>query len=176
MAETERAVISRRVVRIAVESDDGQLLLLEDSDLGLEPPRHWWIPPGGGVESGETDLVAAMRELKEETGLQVSGAELVGPVSRRFVIHGYSEYVESQHEYYYVAKVRAFEPDTTGLTVKERSTIRTIAWTAPTMIARGDIEVWPRNLLEIVALASDPDVWQQGPVDFGSAEESTVPA
>ncbi len=37
--------------------------------------RTWWTLPGGGVEDGETDVVAAQRELHEETQLVGRKAE-----------------------------------------------------------------------------------------------------
>ena len=35
----------------------------------------WWEVPGGGVRSGETSYQAALREAKEETGLDLSEAK-----------------------------------------------------------------------------------------------------
>ena len=34
----------------------------------------WWEVPGGGVRAGEKSKEAAMREVKEETGIDVSNA------------------------------------------------------------------------------------------------------
>lgn len=52
--------------RIVVQSEDGELLLV----------RNWggsrrWNLPGGGVKRGERPVVAAQRELYEETGLDL---------------------------------------------------------------------------------------------------------
>ena len=35
----------------------------------------WWEVPGGGVQAGEASEDAVVREIKEETGLDVSGAD-----------------------------------------------------------------------------------------------------
>ncbi|XVV14417.1 NUDIX domain-containing protein [Actinoplanes sp. CA-131856] len=45
------------------------LLLIERSD------GHGWALPGGFVDPGETPLDAAVRELREETGVRVNGAD-----------------------------------------------------------------------------------------------------
>ena len=37
----------------------------------VEPTRSYWTLPGGGVEAGETPAEAAVREVREETGLRV---------------------------------------------------------------------------------------------------------
>lgn len=58
----------------AVVVDAGRVLLIR---RGKEPLRGRWVVPGGTVELGETLEAAVIRELKEETGLDVRPLELV---------------------------------------------------------------------------------------------------
>ena len=62
-------------VNIAV-IHDGQVLLTKREDFEV------WCLPGGGVEEGESLAEAAIRETKEETGLDVELTRLVGAYSR----------------------------------------------------------------------------------------------
>ncbi|MEQ5789336.1 NUDIX domain-containing protein [Erythrobacter sp. NFXS35] len=58
-------------VRAVVRSDDGKFLLVRHTYT-----RGWHFP-GGGVERGETAESALSRELRQETGLSLTGAALL---------------------------------------------------------------------------------------------------
>ena len=55
----------RRAVRVVMIDPDDRFLLMRFVEGG----DTWWGTIGGGVESGETDLDAVRREVREETGL-----------------------------------------------------------------------------------------------------------
>ena len=55
-----------------VESADGQILLIRRTDNDL------WSLPGGGMEPGETVIGCAVREVGEETGIDIEVTGLVG--------------------------------------------------------------------------------------------------
>lgn len=172
---SERPLIHRRAARVVIVDESQRLLLFEDSDLGLEPVLHWWICPGGGVDPGESDVEAAVRETFEETGLAVAADDLLGPVATRRVLHGYSDLVCDQQEVYYMLRVPAFDVVTDGHTDDERATVHDIRWWPVPELADSSEDVWPRALLDILALAERPHCWAEAPVDLGVSEESTVP-
>ena len=68
----------RLSAKAVVLDGDGRLLLLECTDPD-RPHLRWWELPGGGVEPGEDEVDALVREVREETGLTVSRAQ-VGPL------------------------------------------------------------------------------------------------
>ncbi|WP_158885380.1 NUDIX hydrolase [Amycolatopsis anabasis] len=70
---------SVRCVGGIVYDGAGRLLLVQRAN---EPGRGRWSLPGGRVEGEETDAAAVIRELREETGLEVRPGALVGTVVR----------------------------------------------------------------------------------------------
>lgn len=175
-APENRPRLERRAVRVLVVDDADRMLLFLDSDLGLDPVLHWWVTPGGGVDPGESDLEAAVRELWEETGLVVSAGALVGPLLTRLVVHGYSDKVVDQTEVFYAVRVAAFEVDTTAHTQEERLTVADIRWWALADLGTTADDVWPRDVLAVLSLVDRPHEWRDGPVVADPVEESTVPA
>lgn len=59
----------------AILPRDGKILLQRRSDNGL------WGLPGGSLEKGESVTAAIVREVQEETGLQVEVVRLIGVYS-----------------------------------------------------------------------------------------------
>ncbi|WP_316671236.1 NUDIX domain-containing protein [uncultured Propionibacterium sp.] len=161
----ERVIRRRRGARVLVLADD-RILLEQDTDPGL-PGTTWWVTPGGGVDRGESHADAAVRELREETGLVVAKADLVGPIARRLVHHGYTDQVLVQDEEFFVVRTGRFEVDTSGYTAEEKRTLLRTAWMARAEVAAAT--VWPREILELW------DRGQEDLIDLGSVEESTIP-
>ena len=175
-APEDRPRADRRAVRVLLLDDADRLLLLLDSDLGLDPVAHWWVTPGGGVDPGESDLEAAVRELWEETGLVVDAGALVGPLLTRVVVHGYSDKIVDQTEVFFAVRVPTFTIDTAAHTEEEQLTVADIRWWDLDDLALTDDDVWPRDLVAVLALVESPEVWQDGPVKGPPVEESSVPA
>ena len=141
---------TRNVARIVAINPANEVLLLQyrhDRSLDPEKPelREYWVPPGGGLHSGESFEDAAMRELEEETGMQPSS---VGSwVWTRRVNLRYQAEDWLQVERYFV--VRVSPPDTLRNSTAEEE-IADIQWWSLESLRESDAVFFPEPFPELV--------------------------
>ncbi|WP_246216888.1 NUDIX hydrolase [Paraburkholderia panacisoli] len=75
----------RPSARLLITTPQHRVLLFRFvHETGVLAGKAYWATPGGGVEDGETFAQAAMRELREETGIHAE--QVAGPVGSREVL------------------------------------------------------------------------------------------
>ncbi len=63
------------IVHTLITNDKGEILILQRSKTDDVLPEYWDIP-GGTLEDGEDPAVGAIRETKEETGIDIINPRL----------------------------------------------------------------------------------------------------
>lgn len=66
---------------------DGQVLLIKNAAL-RDPSKSYWGFPKGHLEEGESSKQAAVREIKEETGIEVEIISKLGESKYMFTFEG----------------------------------------------------------------------------------------
>ena len=146
---------TRYAARVLLMDSGGRTLLVRGHD-GDEPTRSWWFTVGGGIDAGETPRQAAVREVREETGIVLSPDELEGPVLTRSAIFDFAREHCLQHEEFFVARVeRQDELTREGWTDLEVSFIDEMAWLTPEQLRAAPQEVFPRTLPDLLEELAD---------------------
>ena len=82
--------LKRAAVAIALTADAGETaLLLTRRAASLRAHRAQWALPGGRCDAGETQAQAALRELHEELGLELSPDAVLGLLDDYLTRSGY---------------------------------------------------------------------------------------
>jgi 8-oxo-dGTP pyrophosphatase MutT (NUDIX family) len=127
---------------------DGRVLLFSGVDPS-EPSRPpIWFPVGGGVDQGETLEEAAVREVKEETGLLISD---LGPmVMTRHVDFTFDGDSYDQYESYFAVRTDAFAPDPMGWSEVEQRVMVGSRWWSLDDLRATDATIYPERLAELL--------------------------
>lgn len=145
-------VTHRETARVVVQRVDGRFLLMLthfEARVGL-PPR--WITPGGGIDEGETPREAAVRELREETGLVVDSGD-IGELVRR--IDGYWDWPDGEHfhsyvDHFFTLRVDELNIDSSGWTESEHHDVLEIRWWTIDELRAESPFVGPPGLIDLL--------------------------
>ncbi|WP_431906228.1 NUDIX hydrolase [Amycolatopsis thermoflava] len=110
-------------VSVVTRDDQGRVLLIHKVDNDL------WALPGGGHDIGETITETAVREVREETGIDVEVVRLVGTYTNPKHVMAYDDgEVRQQFSLCFEATVVGGEPREDGVETKA------VRWVDPSEI------------------------------------------
>lgn len=135
----------RPTARVLLLDRDDRILLLKGRLPGARQGEGAWFTVGGGVETGETFVQAAAREIHEETGI----ADFVlGPVV--WVREGVMRMPQPTlfKECYIVARCEGAEPTRHGWNALERELIDDIRWWTLAELVTTTDRVFPPGLAQ----------------------------
>jgi 8-oxo-dGTP pyrophosphatase MutT (NUDIX family) len=142
------AIVVKDVASDAPAFATPEVLLVRRADDGR------WTPVCGIVDPGEEPHAAAVREVREETGLLLDDAALVGPVLTRSALFDfYAEHCRQDEEFFLARVADAVDTATIardGWTEVELDVLDELRWWALDDLASETREVFPEGLPDLV--------------------------
>jgi 8-oxo-dGTP diphosphatase len=147
-------VRKRRTARVMLFEEHGAILLVRFVVPRVEGEFVFWALPGGEIGAGETESEAAVREVREEVGLEL---RVEGPVYQdrnQFVHQGE---MQDNVDFLFRAECKREEPRLIGVTADETKIMKEIRWWSEAEIEASRERIFPENLAErIRQMATKP--------------------
>ena len=120
--------------------------------IGTETGQLVWVVPGGGREAGESGRAAAIRELREETGMRVDPGNVYGPVASAqgsWTNHRGTTY-DDETVFFATWVADRDTIDLSGLTDLEAEVVTEARWWTLAQLDETLDTVYPRELSDLV--------------------------
>lgn len=132
----------RRAGRAILRDAEGRVLLIRF----VLPGMSFWATPGGGAEPGESLLLTAQRELREELGIAVA---LEGPVHTATGIFTFEGALIENTDHFFHGRWDG-EPRLSGVTANESAALQEARWWTLEELDAAREDVFPRDLASVL--------------------------
>ena len=141
----------QRLKAVCVITHGGDYLF----SVGVDPldQRTFLVPVGGGIEFGELALTAAVREVREQVGIDVENPHLLGVLENIFTYKG-----ETDHEvvFCFIGQVRSRD-SVPSEGVESDGVNFPLRWLADGELRSPDVPVYPEGILDLILSHLDGD-------------------
>ena len=137
----------RRTVRVLVFDEIGRVLLIRCA-MVLKSGENFafWVTPGGEIEPSEEPRDAAVRELREELGLELDVRGVLYMETNRFELAGE---MRDNVDHWFMTRCNSDAPKMKGVTEEELAMMQEMRWWSADEVAAalaGGERIFPTDL------------------------------
>jgi 8-oxo-dGTP pyrophosphatase MutT (NUDIX family) len=141
--------LPRRAARIVLLDAAGRVLLFRGTDPG-RPGSRYWFTAGGGLEPGESVTDGAIREVREETGLELGPADIGDPIWHETTDYPFDHRWYRQEQDFFLVRVDSWEVTMAGFDPEEARSIDSFRWWSLAELETTTEEVYPAGLAGLI--------------------------